>query len=299
MSKLHHLVQEKEVITVEIIPDRVSPADLGLLRGRVDAVTIPALRNGYDDPVYPSGFKVTPQQRSIAAATLLRGTGLDAVPTITCRDSSAVDVERLSHLASNGIENLLVVHGDPHDTPEHDRYEIRSTSRLIREILAFTSGDFSIVSITNQYAEDRDREVERSLEREEAGARVLLTNAVFEPDGILDYRDSLRSAGLSIPISVQISVIHNPDNLTFVSQKLGIPIPDGVRARLKRDPDAGVDIARAAYESLHDEFNAVHFSYLYRKRSPVPVYTRLLDRLHVPFSPGVPVELTPSNLVRK
>ncbi len=286
------------MITVEIIPDRVSPADLALLRGRVDAVTVPALRNGTDDPVFPTGFKVTPQQRSIAAATLLRGTGLDAVPTITCRDSSTDDIDRLSHLSANGIENLLVVHGDPHDVPGHDRYVVRDTSRLVERIVRSTKHRFSIIGITNEYARDRSREIERTLRREDAGAEVILTNAVFEPDGILQYRDDLRSAGLSIPIAVQISVIHSPDNLTFVSQRLGIPIPESVKRRLKRNPDSGVEIARDAYESLHGEFNAVHFSYLYRKQSPVPVYTRLLDILNIPFPNAERIEVLTSGIGR-
>ncbi len=285
---------------MELIPDRVSPADLGILRGRVDAVTVPALRNGTADPVFPSGHHVSPQQRSIAAATLLRGTGLDAVPTITCRDSTVADVfSRLSDLLSVGIDNLLVVYGDPSGST-FDRYEMRASHHLIDWVDRTSNGRFSVWAITNQYHHDQEREIARTLIRQEAGARIVLTNAVFEADGVLEYRDALRDAGLSVPISVQISVIHSFENLSFVSQKLGIPVPIGVQRRLRRDPGAGVEVAADAYRALKSEFDGVHFSYLYRKQSPIPVYTRLLDLIGIPFqAPGLNGELmAPDQLVR-
>ncbi|HZD12744.1 MAG TPA: methylenetetrahydrofolate reductase, partial [Candidatus Binatus sp.] len=262
--KLHELIGRRRIVTVELIPDRISPADLGLLRGRVDAVTVPALRNSSNDPVFPTGHHVSPQQRSIAAATLLRGTGLDAIPAVTCRDSSLNEITRLPDLLTNGIENLLVLYGDPHELPLVDRYEFKASHQLVDIVHQSTRGQFSLWGITNQYSHDREREVKRTWLREDAGARLVLTNAVFEPDGILEYRDALRSAGVSVPLSVQISVIHSPDNLSFVSQKLGIPVPESVKNRLRRDPEAGVDIAVDAYWGLRDEFDAVHFSYLYR-----------------------------------
>jgi 5,10-methylenetetrahydrofolate reductase len=300
VTKLHELVGRKQVVTVELIPDRVSPADLGLLRGRVDAVTVPALKNGTSDPVFPSGHHVSPQQRSIAAATLLRGTGLDAVPTITCRDSTVADVfSRLSDLLSVGIENLLVVYGDPSGSVA-DRYEMRTSHHLIDWVDRTSQGKFGVWAITNQYHSDREREIARTLIRQEAGARMVLTNAVFEPDGVLEYRDSLRSAGLHAPLAVQISLIHSFENLSFVSQKLGIPVPISVQRRLHHDPGAGVEIAADAYRALRNEFDAVHFSYLYRKQSPVPVYTRLLDLIGIPFQhAGLNGELlAPDQLVR-
>jgi len=300
MTKLHELVGRKRVVTVELIPDRVSPADLGLLRGRVDAVTVPALRNGTTDPVFPSGHHVSPQQRSIAAATLLRGTGLDAVPTITCRDSTVADVfSRLSDLLSVGIENLLVVYGDPSGSVA-DRYEMKASHHLIDWVDRTSGGRFGVWAITNQYHPNREREVARTLIRQEAGARMVLTNAVFEADGVLEYRDLLRSAGLHVPLAVQISVIHSFENLSFVSQKLGIPVPLRVQRRLHHDPGAGVEIAADAYRALRSEFDAVHFSYLYRKQSPLPVYTRLLDLIGVPFQhAGLNGELlAPDQLVK-
>lgn len=277
MSRLHALIGRRRIVTVELIPDRVSPADLGLLRGRVDAVTVPALRNGSNDPVFPTGHHVSPQQRSIAAATLLRGTGLDAVPVVTCRDSSIDDVSRLSDLVTSGIDNLLVLYGDRHESPFRDRYEFRASHQLIDIVYQTTRGRLSLWGITNQYGDDVDREVQRTWLRQDAGARLVLTNAVFEAGEVLQYRDKLREAGLTLPLIVQISVIHSPDNLSFVSQKLGIPVPEKVRDRLAKDSGAGVDIAADAYHELRREFDGVHFSYLYRRQSPIPVYTRLLD----------------------
>jgi len=206
---------------------------------------------------------------------------------------------RLSDLLSVGIENLLVVYGDPSGSSV-DRYEMRASHHLIDWVDRTSGGKFGVWGITNQYHRDQEREIARTLIRQEAGARVILTNAVFEADGVLEYRDALRDAGLRVPMAVQISVIHSFENLSFVSEKLGIPVPIGVQRRLRRDSGAGVEVAADAYRALRSEFDIVHFSYLYRRQSPIPVYTRLLDLIGVPFQgSGLNGELlAPDQVVR-
>ena len=268
----------RRLITAELIPDRVSPGELSLLRGRLDAITVPALRNGSHDPSYPTNFTVTPQQRSIAAAIMVRRAGIEAVPSLTCRDCRSDDLPGISRLVDYGLENILAVYGDPSKSGR-DGYEFARTDSLIRRVSLEYGRDLSIGAITNQYANNVENEVSRTMGRVDAGASFVLTNTAFDPGIVLDHRDRLFSAGLKAPLLTQVSIPHSLENLVYVGRRFGIPVPERLKRELRGDASAGLVAAVETYEALRLEANGVHFSYLLRKQNPVPVYCRLLNRI--------------------
>lgn len=276
--KIGSVARTRRLITVELIPDRVSAAELSLLKGRLDAITVPALRNGSGDPSYPTSFTVTPQQRSLAAALIVRRAGIEAVPSLTCRDCRSNDLAGVSRFVGAGLENVLAVYGDPYRS-RRDGYEFARTDRLIRRVSEEHGEKLAIGAITNQYGRDAEREVARTISRVDAGADFVLTNTVFDDETVLDHVDKLASAGLDVPVLVQVSVPHSLENLVYVSGRFGIPVSDHLKRRLRRDSSAGIAVAAEAYETLRLEANGIHFSYLLRKKNPVPVYSRLLDRI--------------------
>jgi len=268
-------------VTVELIPDRVIPAHIPILRGRVDAITIPALRNGEGDPSYPAGFRVTPQTRSLASAVIVRKTGAEAVPSITCRDFRRSDLALVPQLFKKGLDNFLAVFGDPYPGYRIEDYDFRKTEDLIRGVLSVFDGPRpSIGAVTNQYADDQEREISRTLRKVDAGADYLVTNTAFDDDLVLNHVDRLRSQGLKAPIFVQVSIPSGLKNLLFVSRKFGIPVPEKVRQTLSRNPfGGGIQIAAQAYTALRNEVSGIHFSYLHRSHDPIPAYTHLLDAI--------------------
>jgi 5,10-methylenetetrahydrofolate reductase len=276
----------------------VTKDDLSSLKGRVDAITIPALRNGHHDTSYPVLFNVTPQQRSLAAAVLARRTGIETVPTLTCRDCREAEIGKVQGLFSKGLESLLVLYGDPFSDPLRDRYEFTKTEHLIRKVLETGDGVApSIGAVTNQYAQDAESEVSRTISKVDAGADFVITNISFDSERVLDHRDALLSAGLDVPLLIQVSIAHSLKNIIYVSQKFGIPLPSGVMRRLSTDGlQVGVELAGDTFERLEDEADGVHFSYLFRRKSPIPAYLRLLDRIG--RRPGLlvaPVLVAPSS----
>ena len=277
--RLGEEARHRRLITVELIPDRVNQGELALLKGRVSAITIPALRNGTRDPSYPTAFKVTPQQRSIASALIVKRLGIEAVPSLTCRDCCEEEIRGISRLVEDGLENLLIVYGDPYGSGR-DCYEFSKTEQLIRRVALGSNGySPSIGAITNQYASDREREISRTIGRVDAGAEFVLTNTAFDEKRVLDHRDELRSAGLNAPLLIQVSVPHSLENVLFVSRKFGIPVSDRVKRKLQRSATGGIEVAAEAFEALRPEANGIHFSYLLRKRNPIPTYSSLLDRI--------------------
>ena len=268
-------------MTVELIPDRVIPAHLPILRGRVDAITIPALRNGEGDPSYPAGFRVTPQTRSLASAVIVRKTGAEAVPSLTCRDFLRSDLSLVPSLFRKGLDNFLVVFGDPYPGYHIEDYDFRRTEDLIRGVLSVFDGRRPCIgAVTNQYAEDQEQETSRTLRKVDAGADYVITNAAFDDDIVLDHVDRLRSQGLKVPIFVQVSLPSGLKNLLFVSRKFGIPVSEEVRQTLSRSPlGGGIQVAARAYTALRNEVSGIHFSYLHRSHNPIPAYTHLLDAI--------------------
>jgi 5,10-methylenetetrahydrofolate reductase len=265
-----------------VIPDRVIPAHLPLLEGRVDAITIPALRNRENDPSYPVEFQVTPQVRSIASACIVKKNGFEAVPSLTCRDFRRSDLLLLPGLFKKGLENFLVVFGDPYPNHELRQYDFKKAEDLIRAIrLTFEGGQRPCMgAVTNQYALDRDQEIFRTISKVDAGADYVVTNSAFGDYFVLDYIDALRSGGLKVPVFVQLSIPNGLNNLLFVSKRFGIPVPERVKQTVSRNPlGGGVHLIAQAYAGLQNEVSGVHFSYLYRSHNPLPTYTHLLDMI--------------------
>lgn len=279
--KLSDRAKHHPIITVELIPDRVVPAHLPILSGRVDAITIPALRNSDGDPSYPIGFRVTPQTRSIASAVIVKKSGFEAVPSITCRDFRRSDLPAVPLLLKKGLENFLAVFGDPYPNHRIKDYDFRKTEDLISGVRSGLEGSSPCIgAVTNQYVVDRDREISRTLAKTDAGADYIITNSAFDDEHVLGFVDALRSSGLSVPIFVQLSIPHGLNNLLFVSQRFGIPVPKRVRETVSENPyGGGVQAAARAYEALKNEVSGIHFSYLYRSHNPIPTYTRLLDMI--------------------
>jgi len=251
--RLSDQARHHNLVTVELIPDRVVPRDLALLRGRVDAITVPALRNGHDDPSYPKSFPVTPQRRSLASASIINRAGITAVPSLTCRDCHRTDLSTISSQVKDGLGNVLIVYGDPYPEPRPGTYEFTKTNDLIREVSSLDGRkDPCIGAVTNQHADDREREISRTLSRVDAGADFIVTNVAFDAEDVLRHRDSLREAGLDVPLLIQVSIPLSLENVLFVSQKFDIPVPAQVRKKLLNDPSGGsLAVAAEAYESLY------------------------------------------------
>ena len=277
--KLTDAARDHPLVTVELIPDRVAPKDLALLNGRVDAITVPALQKHPEDPSYPTSFQVTPQQRSVASALIVQRTGIESIPSLTCRDFKKSDLSTIPSLLRLGLDNLLVLFGDPLEGTSVRKYHFSRTRDLIHDILsACETKKPCIGSVTNQYAKNREHEVSRTVEKVDAGASYIITNIAFDEHRVLDHIDHLRSQGVRVPILVQVSIPASLSNLDFVSHKFGIPVPASVRETIsRRAHHAGIAVAAQAYESLRDNTDGIHFSYLLRTRNPILRYHQLLE----------------------
>jgi 5,10-methylenetetrahydrofolate reductase len=187
----------------------------------------------------------------------------------------------ISNQVKEGLENVLIVYGDPYPEPRIGTYEFTKASELIHEISSINDGQAPCVgTVTNQHAKDAESEVARTISRVDSGADFVITNVAFDSDKVLDHRDSLVEAGLNVPFFVQVSIPLSLENVVFVSQKFDIPVPDHVKRKLSDDPGGGsLAVAAEAYASLRGEASGIHFSYLFRQPNPIPTYRHLLETI--------------------
>jgi 5,10-methylenetetrahydrofolate reductase len=281
--RLGEAARQRRLVTAEVIPDRVVQNELEQLRGRVDAITIPALTNHSADPSYPTTFRVTPQQRSVASALIVRRIGLEAVATLTCRDCTVGELSGVLESRKGSLENFLVVYGDPFPGDRRGTYEFSRSEYLIRKLSqTYGSEGPSIGAITNQHTKDQENEVAKTLAKVDAGADFVITNIALDAENVLPHRDALLSAGLNVPLLIQVSIPHSLNNLLYVTKRFGIKVPERARRKLESGSrGAGIYLAAEAYEGLRREASGIHLSYLFRKKSPVPTYRRLFDTLEI------------------
>jgi methionine synthase / methylenetetrahydrofolate reductase(NADPH) len=197
----------------------------------------------------------------IAAVAIERSTGLETIPHVTPRDSSAMGLQsQLLGAHSEGIRNVLAVTGDPPHVGDYPGssgvYDVDAIG-LVSLLAHLNRGEdftgkaidaptsFYVGVAVNPSADDLDREVDRFRQKVEAGARFAMTQALFD----LAYLDRLlERLGGSSPVPLLVGVwpltsyqlafrLHN--------EVPGITIPEPVQRRLA---DAGADARRLGFE---------------------------------------------------
>jgi methylenetetrahydrofolate reductase (NADPH) len=201
------LAARKFVVTGELTPPKGTDltklfATAELLRGCVDAINItesPRARMAMDPR---------------AVAVLLQARGIETIVQITSRDRNRIAVQSdLLGAAALGLRNFvfmggdLPIHGDhPDAKPVFDL----TASGLLAAAEALRQGrdyagnllsgapDLLLGATCNPGSDRFDAEVENTRRKIDAGARLLQTQALYEPDPLRRFIDALKPDGVAI-----------------------------------------------------------------------------------------------------
>jgi methylenetetrahydrofolate reductase (NADPH) len=195
------------VVTGELTPPKGTDlsklfAAAELLRGAVDAINItesPRARMSMD---------------ARAAAKLLQDRGFETLVQITSRDRNRIAVQAdLLGAAALGLRNFVFMGGDSPaggDHPDAKPVFDLTASGLLAAAEALRNGkDFAGNELTgtpelflgatcNPGAPKFDAEVENTRRKIDAGARLLQTQAVFDPDILRRFLDAVKPDGVAI-----------------------------------------------------------------------------------------------------
>lgn len=252
MSSLQtRIAQKRFVITAELVPPLSASAEAllaeaALLRGRVDAINVTDAAAG----------RTTVS--SFAAAAILKGSGYEPILQVTCRDRNRIALAGdLLGAASQGIENLLILHGDdpkggdqPEAKPVFDlsSRELLTMARDMRDRGTLASGRsihpaprffLGAADVPRRPGPDWQSAPLRS--KSEAGAQFVQTQFGFDPDVVRAYAERLHDEGITEHLALIIGVgpIRSAKSARWMNENLfGVSVPEPIIRRLERAEDA-------------------------------------------------------------
>jgi homocysteine S-methyltransferase len=254
------LVAGEQVASIEMTPPRGVNMSAILERARicaaagVDAINIP------DGPRASS--RLSPM---VTAVRIQQEVGIEAILHFCCRDRNLIGMQSdILGAAAIGLENLLIVTGDPPKLGDYpsatgvfDLDSIALTGVVDHLNRGVDIGGNTIDPPTelvigvgaNPVAADLPREIERFRHKVEAGAEYAITQPVFDAESLFRFLDAIEA--FRLPIVAGIWPLTSYKNAEFMANEVpGVVVPPRLLERMSaaRTKAAGrtlgVEIAR-------------------------------------------------------
>ncbi len=185
----------------------------------------------------------------LTSAKIKREAGIDVLPHLSCRDRNQIAIKGgLLSLAGEGIDNLLIITGDPivqTDSAGFKGVFSFNSVRLLRYISSlnaelFASRPFAPGAALNTGAKNFDEELKKAVRKTEAGAQFFLTQPVFTEREAGNLMRARRELGT--PVLGGIMPVTSYKSAVYLTNEVhGITVPEELSDRLK---DASPERAR-------------------------------------------------------
>jgi methylenetetrahydrofolate reductase (NADPH) len=260
----------------------------GLAQLREALASLRELRPTYVSVTYGTGGST--RQRTVELVTRLRAEyGIEAMAHVTCAGASRSEIMSvLECLDEAGVENLLVLRGDP---PEGTaRFEPHPEGFAhANELAAFAKRHFDFCLGGACYPEKHveapspEADLENLKLKVEAGCEYLISQLFFDNFRYFEFVARARAAGIGVPIIPGIMPITNVQQIERFTKMCGATIPEPLISELRRlqdDPNAvlslGVAHATAqCVELLQRGAPGIHFYTLNRSPATRTILTAL------------------------
>jgi homocysteine S-methyltransferase len=183
---------------------------------------------------------------------------MPALMHVTTRDRNVLGlVAHLLGCHELGISNLVVITGDPPkmgDFPDATPVYDLDSIGLLRLIEGMNRGfdpggkplggatKFLLATGAEPAAKDYARELERLKRKRDAGAEIVMTQPVYDPDVLERFLADV--APLDMPVLVGILPLASYRNAEFLHNEVpGMSVPEPIRERM-RNAGAGEDARR-------------------------------------------------------
>ena len=178
-----------------------------------------------------------------AAAAVALGQGLEPIVHVGCRDRNRLALQ--SDLLGGrllGVRNVLCLRGDEIEVSDQpDAGAVRDLD--VVDLIGLAAEDFCVLAACDPAVEMNDEHAARLRTKIAAGAQLLETQPVFEPDGFARWLRDLREAGIDVPVLVDVSVVTRRPrpscsiaSRTWLPRRTSPPAWDGIRAPGSRSP---------------------------------------------------------------
>ncbi len=260
------LAGSQPVKTVELLPPHGwDPAPL-VEAARACAAAGVAAVTLVDSPRGPSRMATT-----AAAAVVEREAGVEAIMHYTCRDRNMMGMlSDLLGAAAQGVDNLLLVSGDPPvQGPYPDATAVFDIDAIgLTNVAAGLNRGvdpggaalsaptrFVVAVAANPCAVDQERERSRFRWKAEAGADLAITQPVFDVESLRRFLDA--TAAHPLPVLVGLWPFLSLRNAEFLAHEVpGVAVPTPTLDRMRRAQGDGPDAARAEGIAIAREVRA-------------------------------------------
>ncbi|MEP6694732.1 MAG: methylenetetrahydrofolate reductase [Chloroflexota bacterium] len=278
MSNLAALLRQGEfVVTAELNPPKSASGTAvkrraGVLKGNVDAVNVTDSNRG------------VVAMAAIPAAVLVRDAGVEPVVQITGRDRNRIALQAdLLGAAALGLDNFLFMSGDDPKHGNHpDAVHVKDLDGVglvkmavsMRDEHKFLSGDeikqapeYFIGATASPFGKPMALELEKTVEKINAGADFLQTQPVFDLATFSQWLAELRRVGGGREASViaGVLVLRSAEQAERLARVPGVALGGEIVERLRKAADAeqeGIAIAVEMLKSLR-ALPGVHGVHIY------------------------------------
>ena len=268
------LAAKKFVVSVEVNP----PPGLSLDRALEGARLLK--EGGIDVVNVADGPRASARMGNLALCFRIQEKlGMPALMHVTTRDRNLLGL--VAHLLAAheiGVKNLVIITGDPPKmgdfpdaTPVYDTDSI-GLLRLARGLNhGFDPGgkpigeatDFVLITGAEPAAQDYDREITRLRAKVDAGAELVMTQPVYDPEVLDRFLGDVEPLGL--PVLVGLLPLASYRNAEFLHNEVpGMRIPEATRERMRRAGTGaparreGVAIAREMLEAVRGRVDGAY-----------------------------------------
>ncbi len=200
--------------------------------------------------------------RTVELVTHLRDDyGIEPMAHVTCAGATRDELQGiLWKLADSGIENTLILRGDP-PRGESEFQPVEGGFNHASELAAFARQYFSFCVGGACYPEvhpeapDADTDLANLRKKLDAGCEFLITQLFFDNRKYFDFVARARAAGIGVPIIPGIMPITNVKQIERFTRTCGATIPDELMRELRLlqdDPNAvlSLGVAHATAQCL-------------------------------------------------
>lgn len=228
-------------ISFEFFPPKT---DVGAEKIIVVHRELQQLNPAYFSVTYGAGGST--RERTLSTIEALHGQGAPIAPHLSCiGDDKNRIAELLDLYRSKGINRLVALRGDL-PSGQVGLGELPYATDLVRFIREH-SGDYFHIEVAaypevHPQASSFEQDLERFVEKVQAGANAAITQFFFNPDSYFYFVERLQKLGIDTPITPGIMPITNASNLIRFADSSGAEIPRWIRKQLAAYGDDNTSI---------------------------------------------------------
>ncbi len=263
--------------------DEISAVDFGINIGR-----LMRLSPSFVTVTYGAGGST--QERTFALVDYLQNKiGLTTVAHYTCVNATRERVVRdLDQLKSRGIENLMLLRGDPPKgagefVPAHDGFAHAS------DLIQFVGSRYDFCKAGAAYVDKHpespglEEDVCNLKIKVDAGADFLITQLFFINEHYFTFLEHARKAGIDCPIIpgiIPVTTYHQIERFTKMS---GAVIPEELKSKIEANKDKPEKAYRIGIEYSIEQCRellkrgapGLHFYTLNKSRAAIEIFEAL------------------------